>query len=142
VNYTQKIEKNKEKRKNYHSFLFAARHFHRAISRQRNNARNSLLDRPEPFPPCGSPTDRVGCNEKIICKKIMNGNGTKSRKQMSFLQNERRGEIERKIFWARMSCEIARKRSSATLRTISQGRRRPGYFSPIGVDVHFARGSD
>jgi hypothetical protein len=47
---------------------------------------------------------------------------------MSLLRNERRSEIERKIFWARMSGEIARKRSSATLRTISPGRRRTGYF--------------
>jgi len=36
------------------------------------------------------------------------------RSKMSLLQNERRSEIERKIFWARMSGEIARKRSSAT----------------------------
>jgi len=49
-------------------------------------------------------------------------------KQWSLLQNERRSEIERKIFWTRMSGEIARKRSSATLRTISPGRRRTGYF--------------
>jgi hypothetical protein len=47
---------------------------------------------------------------------------------LSLLQNERRSEIERKIFWARMSGEIARKRSSATLRTISPGRRCTGYF--------------
>jgi len=46
----------------------------------------------------------------------------------SLMQNERRSEIERKIFCARMSCETARKRSSAPLRTISPGKRRTGYF--------------
>jgi len=49
--------------------------------------------------------------------KLYEPNGRKV-KRKSLLQHERRREIERKIFRARMSCEIARKRSSAPLRTI------------------------